>query len=385
MLADKTYLLVENGKETGPFTKSQLQERIETQQISPETVCIPKSLMGIPGPLSNFFPNIVFKPITPIQPTESEIKQKKLDPESRWNLGGFDYFGICASAIFIALGIGSGIFFGIFIVILIFRKRAYLSIKKLMSELEYVQISKIVKPRQENEMLNYPSSTKTSTTEILKDKEARIKEKGIGIPENMSMEMPQSAENLPTMVQTELFETYTVIYLGGLPEYPKSKAGQISLKAFADRFMLIPTFGTKNWLQEITISYESITDLKIVPRQVSTIESLLGGLDSRQLNQLNNIHIIYKDERGAGNLTLRLEMLSGFTVMGQAAKCLEFEDRLRTHHIRDRFRPASIASALIPIIIDIPSQIERLADLRDKGILSISEFEAKKTELLFRM
>lgn len=56
MLAEKTYLLVENGKETGPFTESQLQERIEAKEIFSETVCIPKSWLGIPGPLSSFLP-----------------------------------------------------------------------------------------------------------------------------------------------------------------------------------------------------------------------------------------------------------------------------------------------------------------------------------------
>jgi hypothetical protein len=30
-------------------------------------------------------------------------------------------------------------------------------------------------------------------------------------------------------------------------------------------------------------------------------------------------------------------MLTGVTVMGQAKKCQEFEDRLRSHHIRERF------------------------------------------------
>ena len=38
-----------------------------------------------------------------------------------------------------------------------------------------------------------------------------------------------------------------------------------------------------------------------------------------------------------------------------------------------------------PSSLSIPDQIERLADLRSKGIISDAEFEAKKTDLLKRM
>lgn len=39
----------------------------------------------------------------------------------------------------------------------------------------------------------------------------------------------------------------------------------------------------------------------------------------------------------------------------------------------------------VPRSMSIPDQIERLADLRSKGIISSAEFEAKKTDLLKRM
>ncbi len=38
-----------------------------------------------------------------------------------------------------------------------------------------------------------------------------------------------------------------------------------------------------------------------------------------------------------------------------------------------------------PVALSIPDQIERLAELRSKGIISDAEFEAKKTDLLKRM
>jgi hypothetical protein len=38
-----------------------------------------------------------------------------------------------------------------------------------------------------------------------------------------------------------------------------------------------------------------------------------------------------------------------------------------------------------PAIVNIPEQISQLASLRDQGILSSEEFEAKKKDLLNRM
>ena len=52
------YILIENGKETGPFTTSRIKQRIQAGELSPETVCIPKKLLGVPAPLKRFFPEI---------------------------------------------------------------------------------------------------------------------------------------------------------------------------------------------------------------------------------------------------------------------------------------------------------------------------------------
>lgn len=177
-------------------------------------------------------------------------------------------------------------------------------------------------------------------------------------------------------------ECYGVNYRGGHPAYPKAKVGKIEFSVFRDRFELQPTLGSK-WFAGLTIPYSAVLDLDIVQRQVNTVEGLLGGLDSRQLNQANNIHITYQDDEEM--VLLRLEMLSGITVMGQAKKCREFEDRLRVHGIRGRLRQTPSGPAEGQVADDIPAQIEKLAGLRDKGILSDAEFEAKKTDLLSRM
>jgi hypothetical protein len=175
---------------------------------------------------------------------------------------------------------------------------------------------------------------------------------------------------------------YGVNYRGGQPAYPKAKVTGIEFSLFRDRFELRPTLGSKCFAGS-TIPYTAVLDLEIVQRQVNTVEGLLGGPDSRQLNQANNIHITYQDDEDV--VLVRLEMLSGITVMGQAKKCRELEDRLRVHGIRGRFRQTPSDPAEMQVTADIPAQIEKLAGLRDKGILSDAEFEAKKTDLLSRM
>ena len=178
-------------------------------------------------------------------------------------------------------------------------------------------------------------------------------------------------------------ETYEVIYLGGHPAYPRKTFSSIRLSVYLDRFELRPGSGS-TWFAGLTIPYVAVHDFEIAERLVTTPEALLGGLNSRQLNVANNVHITYTGE--TGTLRLRLEMLSGFTVMGQARKCRELEDMLRIHRIQEQFRnAASVLGADTREPDDIPAQIEKLAGLRDKGIITAEEFEAKKTDLLSRM
>jgi hypothetical protein len=177
-----------------------------------------------------------------------------------------------------------------------------------------------------------------------------------------------------------VLEAYKVVYRGGLANLPKPKVREIILKVKADAIELEPTNVKKNFWDLLTIPYSTITDITITACQVSTVEGLLGGINSRQLNQDNNIHIDYVDASG-NSILLRLEMLTGITVMGQAGKAREFNDRLRVHGVREKFRKtgASVQSD------GIPSQIMKLAELRDAGVLTEDEFTAKKAELLARL
>lgn len=76
-------------------------------------------------------------------------------------------------------------------------------------------------------------------------------------------------------------------------------------------------------------------------------------------------------------------MLTGVTVMGQAKKCQEFEDRLATHQIRARFGavPAAVAPSQ-SAGVSVADELAKLAAMRDQGILTDDEFQAQKARLL---
>jgi hypothetical protein len=207
-------------------------------------------------------------------------------------------------------------------------------------------------------------------------------------PDAADHEGPPSADPVPPRPAPILadkksaLEHYSVIYLGGLPLYPKQKSGNsIDFLVTQDAFHLRPTM-TSKWFAGLVIPYSSIASLDIVERQVSSIEGLLGGVNSRQLNQANNIHVEFTSDGQV--LILRLEMLTGITVMGQAGKCRELMDRLRVLGVLGRFAGRATSATSSPTA-DIPGQIAKLATLRDQGILTNEEFDAKKTDLLSRL
>ena len=213
-------------------------------------------------------------------------------------------------------------------------------------------------------------------------------------------------------VMGSALEKYSVIYRGGLPTFPKGRPGLIDFYVLPDSFALRPTAGSKSWFPGLIVPYASVTSFEIAQRQVSTFEGLLGGLDSRQLNQPNNIHI---GLRWNGlDLLLRLEMISGITVMGQAGKCRELVDRLRVHGILGRIAgpqagvplinasdvvdetvhaapqrtlayPASVpATALTPVVVSpsIEARLATLEHLRTTGAITEEEYAARRTKIL---
>ena len=179
-----------------------------------------------------------------------------------------------------------------------------------------------------------------------------------------------------------MIRKYKVVYRGGLANLPKSKSAGIDMQLTPESFMFEPTMTSRGWWDRLEIPYRDIRTVEIVPRNVSTLEGIVGGLNSRQLNQDNNIHITW-DADGTRH-TLRMEMITGVSVMAQARQCREFIDLLRTRGITEKFRRQQATAERAPTA-DVPEQIEKLARLRDSGILSEDEFQTKKRELLDRI
>lgn len=182
---------------------------------------------------------------------------------------------------------------------------------------------------------------------------------------------------------------YQVIYRGGFPKKPQKQMDSLSLglNIMEDSFIFKPeSLAKKQWFGEenFVIPYDKVVKFEIVKRQVSTAEALLSSNgDTKSLEQLNNINISYLDDEGAEQM-VRVEMLTGTTVYGQAAKCQELVDLLREKKILNKLnkeKSESVQSAGD----DVLAQIEKLASLKEKGLLSEDEFNQKKAVLLEKL
>ncbi len=177
---------------------------------------------------------------------------------------------------------------------------------------------------------------------------------------------------------------YEVIYLGGLPEYPKAKHGNaIGMNVMQDKFIFTKTGTSKDWFTEYTIHYSNISNISIEKRTISNAEMFLGGGNDANQQQENNICITFETGEGL-ELVLRVEMLTGVTIYGQATKCREFMDVLRQNGILSILKKnkENVASANQPDAIE---QLEKLSKMKEMGIISETEFELKKNELLSRI
>ena len=152
---------------------------------------------------------------------------------------------------------------------------------------------------------------------------------------------------------------YAVTYLGGLPNLPKKRTGEIGLNIMPESFYLKPTKTSEEFFEDLVIPYDTVQDFEIVKRTVSMSEGLMSS-NSQNLAVDNNIEITYLDSNQE-ELTLRLEMLTGFSVDGQAVKCKEMLDILKQHKILKRLKKDSSSPAVVAD--DIPT---KMIDLKYK-------------------
>ncbi|MGN0169859.1 MAG: SHOCT domain-containing protein [Lachnospiraceae bacterium] len=175
---------------------------------------------------------------------------------------------------------------------------------------------------------------------------------------------------------------YEFTYVGGLDDIPKAKAGAWGMNVMEDRFAFRVTLSTKDWLYDLDIPYSEITDIRIEKRTISHAEFFLGAGNDANQQQENVVVLEYNDANGK-KATLRVEMLTGTTIYMQAAKCKELMDLLRKNDILDKIQKKDAPSSSGGE--DILGQIEKLSKLKEAGILTEEEFQAKKTELLSKL
>ena len=178
---------------------------------------------------------------------------------------------------------------------------------------------------------------------------------------------------------------YEVIYKGDHPDFQleKKKSSYILLDIMPDRFSFLAKPQSEDWFTGFEIPYNRIISLEIVERVISNAEMLLSSVSNNSdLRQKNVIEIKYLDEVG-DEYVVRNEMLTGTTVMGQAKVCQEMIDLLRTKGIMKQFKGTENShSANASGGDDVLSQIEKLAKLKEQGILTEEEFANKKAALL---
>ena len=216
------------------------------------------------------------------------------------------------------------------------------------------------------------SSVKDSVTKVAKDTTQSLKDS----------KAEMDADNAPV---EGAIRKYEVLYIGGLSQYEKRKSDAIGFNILNDRFYLKKGYTSKKWFEDMEILYSAVKKVEIVERTVSNAELLLSssGSDMKALEQKNNIEITYDAENGI-ELVLRLEMLTGTSIYGQAGKCREMMDVLRQNGILKLFKGEEVQGAASQGD-DVLAQIEKLSKMKEGGILTEEEFEKKKAELLAKL
>ena len=78
---------------------------------------------------------------------------------------------------------------------------------------------------------------------------------------------------------------------------------------------------------------------------------------------------------GRGTMHFRIEAITPKGSAGRFADCV-------SSHLAEQARPGRQGDAVTPVVTSAASELEALANLMDRGILSQEEFDAKKKELL---
>jgi uncharacterized membrane protein YqaE (UPF0057 family) len=165
-------------------------------------------------------------------------------------------------------------------------------------------------------------------------------------------------------------------YEGGHPDHPKKKNGKLVL--WSDRVEF------EAGRISFHISLDELTGCELKPYQLGFGRSLSLS-DDRSYQTLNSM-IHFPCIVGGYSQEPRFHIFQGMTLHGHAASAADFRDALLA--LRPPFTRSSAPAAPSPPTatdIDLATRLRELASLRDDGILTDEEFEAKKVDILARM
>lgn len=166
-----------------------------------------------------------------------------------------------------------------------------------------------------------------------------------------------------------LLRKYKVLYISGLKKFQKIISG-LFLSICSEGIVI----EGKNF-PVLCIPYSSISEFKPTTGYGS-VWRYAGSADSFHEKM---IHIAYKDTNG-GEVLLKLEMaVAVASPRANYRACRELFTFIRENGFDSKFSKEKNQQS------DIFSQIEKLSDLYRAGILTETEFEAKKAELLRRI
>lgn len=159
-------------------------------------------------------------------------------------------------------------------------------------------------------------------------------------------------------------------YRGGVRGYPNSAQSS----GFA--FVLNHSFVFYDEDMSFKVLYERVIEAKLDFFQLGGVRGFLAAGDvGRQLQQTKNIlELSYVDDENTER-SAKFQMNGALTIPGEAQKAVEFLNHLL--EFKGKFEGKSTGSIADPV-----SKLEKLKKLKDQGVITELEFEAKKRELL---
>lgn len=219
----------------------------------------------------------------------------------------------------------------------------------------------------------YFISTPQGKAFIAKDSERRMNNPIRSAASVLSQDMllqELSAKKLLAVNEKIMFNQWAT-YRGGITGYPNAA----TFHGMA--VVLNKSFAFYDKQMTAKIPHTDILEVKLENFQVGAVRGILtAGAVALQLQQTQNIlSIRYKDEKGVER-DARFQINGSMTIPGEAARAREFLNYLL--EFKGDFSANSATS-------DPMAKLEKLKALKDRGVISDAEFQAKKIKLLEQM